>query len=62
MQFEIITYSNIPTSKPTDRQTASVMGTIFDYKNQFWYYTSGSTPSKLVNAIEIDWNGAQLTN
>ena len=63
MQFENITYSNIPTSTPTDRDIASVNGTIFDPKNQFWQYTtSGRTPAKLVNAIEIGWNGAQLTN
>lgn len=61
MQFENITYSNIPTSQPL--RTAQIAGTIFDGTNQFWkYYSTGKTPAKLVNAIEIDWNGAQLTN
>lgn len=51
-----IDYSNIPSSKPT--ATASVAGKLFDGKNKFWELEEGDEPSKLVNAVEIDWNGA----
>lgn len=57
MIIDNINYNNIPSSKPTS--VASVAGKIFDGKNQFWELEEGDEPSKLVNAIEIDWNGAE---
>lgn len=54
----LIDYKSIPTSKPSS--AASVAGIIFDSKNKFWELEDGDTPSKLVNAVEIDWNGAEL--
>lgn len=55
-----IDYNSIPNSKPT--YTASVAGKIFDAKNKFWELEGGDEPAKLVNAVEIDWNGAVLPN
>ena len=55
----IINYSNIPTTRPI--KSGSVAGTIFDGQNQFWDLEDGDETSKLVNAIEIAWNGAEVT-
>ena len=54
----IINYSNIPTTRPI--KSGSVAGTIFDGQNQFWDLEDGDETSKLVNAIEIAWNGAEI--
>ena len=55
----IINYSNIPTTRPI--KSGSVAGIIFDGQNQFWDLEEGDETSKLVNAIEIAWNGAEVT-
>ena len=55
----IINYSNIPTTRPI--KSGSVAGIIFDGQNQFWDLEDGDETSKLVNAIEIAWNGAEVT-
>ena len=54
----IIDYSNIPTSKP---KSVSLNGIIYDARNPFWRLEEGDETSKLVNAIEITWNGAGVT-
>ena len=55
-----IDYNSIPNSKPAG--AASVSGQIFDLNNKFWELEGGDEPAKLVNAVEIDWNGAVLPN
>ena len=54
----IIDYSNIPTSKP---KSVSLNGIIYDARNPFWELEENDETSKLVNAIEIAWNGAEVT-
>ena len=53
----IIDYNNIPTSKP---KSVSLNGIIYDARNPFWELEENSETSKLVNAIEIAWNGAEI--
>ena len=54
----IIDYNNIPTSKP---KSVSLNGIIYDARNPFWELEENDETSKLVNAIEIAWNGAEVT-
>ena len=55
----IIDYSNIPTSKP---KSVSLNGIIYDARNPFWELEEGDETSKLVNAVEIAWDGAKIQN
>lgn len=49
---------NLPSSKPSNAK-ALIYGTLYDNTNKFWELEEGDTPSVLINAIEIDWNGAK---
>lgn len=60
LKDNLIDYS-LPTSRPTNAKT-NVSGALFDGANKYWELEAGDEPSKLVNAIEIDWNGADLAN
>lgn len=53
----IIDYNNIPTSKP---KSVSLNGIIYDARNPFWELEEGNETSKLVNAVEIAWDGAMV--
>lgn len=60
IEIENGTYANLANALPNGR-TGISNKRIADPANLPIYLEDGDTATKLVNAVEIDWNGAQLS-